>query len=78
LNKDEGTVRITASGKFHVPLPQQLSWDAQTMGMNTDALFSSELNGTIIRVILTSSERESKDQLILRLADKVLTFLIQV
>lgn len=70
LNKDEGTVLIIASGRP--------SWDAQGMGLDRATLFSSELNGTIIRVILTSSERESKDQLILRLADKMLTFLIQI
>jgi hypothetical protein len=59
LNKDEGTVRIIASGRP--------SWDSQAMGMGRATLFSSELNGTIILVILTSSERESKDQPIFRL-----------
>jgi DNA topoisomerase VI subunit B len=50
----------------------------QSIGMSKAALFSSELNGTIIRVILTSSERGGKDHLILRLANKMLTFLIQI
>jgi hypothetical protein len=61
--------------QLHISSPQLPSWDAQGRGMARDALFSSELQ---VRVILTSLERDSKDHLILRLADKVLTFAIEI
>jgi hypothetical protein len=64
LIQDEGTVRIIAA--------------RITAAAAVRCRDSGELNGTTVRASLTSAERGSEDQLVLRLFNKMLTCLIQI